>query len=144
MTCMDRRRFVELSVGVALSGAGLGCASMVTHQVTPVDGSVRLSLEEHPSLAAAGGSVRILPDGFRDPIYVLALEDGAYAALSPVCTHRGCTVEIEAEALVCPCHGSTYDRRGNVLVGPAERPLHSFGARAAGDGTVLVRLDGRG
>lgn len=144
MSCMDRRRFVEMSVGIALSGAGLGCASMVTHRVTPEDGSVRLDLDEHPSLAEPGGTVRILPDGFRDPVYVLALEGGAFTALSPVCTHRGCTVEIEGDALVCPCHGSTYDRRGNVLVGPAERALHSFVARGTGDGAVLIRLDGAG
>ena len=44
-------------------------------------------------------------------------------ALSLVCTHLGCTVQVSGERLSCPCHGSLFDLRGNVLQGPADRPL---------------------
>lgn len=44
-------------------------------------------------------------------------------ALSLVCTHLGCTVTVAAGELACPCHGSTFDRQGSVLKGPADRPL---------------------
>ena len=44
-------------------------------------------------------------------------------ALSLVCTHLGCTVNVGEEQLSCPCHGSLFDLRGNVLKGPADRPL---------------------
>lgn len=49
-------------------------------------------------------------------------QDGLYA-LSLVCTHLGCTVAVSAGALACPCHGSTFDRQGRVVTGPADRPL---------------------
>jgi Rieske Fe-S protein len=141
MTAMDRRQFVELALGAALCSAGLGCASMVTHRVAAVDGSVRLDLREHPDLLAAGGSLRVLPDGFEDPVYVLALADGSYAAVSPICTHRGCTVDVQGSLLVCPCHGSTYDREGTVLEGPAERPLRRFETRIGDGDVLLIRLE---
>ncbi len=51
--------------------------------------------------------------------------DGTVHAVSPTCTHLGCTVEWnEAEtSWDCPCHGSRFDRDGAVLDGPAVRPL---------------------
>lgn len=47
---------------------------------------------------------------------------GIYA-LSLVCTHLGCTITVSAGALACPCHGSVFDRQGQVVRGPADRPL---------------------
>jgi len=142
MKTLDRRQFVELTVGVALSCTGFGCASMVTHRVALTDGSVRLDLALYPDLAAAGGSLRVLPTGRDVPVYVLALDDGGFAAVSPICTHRGCTVEVQRSALVCPCHGSTYDRRGRVVQGPAERDLQAYPTRVTEDGVLLIRVEG--
>ncbi|HEY9230369.1 MAG TPA: Rieske (2Fe-2S) protein, partial [Gemmatimonadaceae bacterium] len=85
------------------------------------------------------GSVKILPSGERDPLYVLTLGEDRYAALSTICTHRGCTVDLQGEQLVCPCHGSTYDRSGAVLRGPAERALRRFAIRPVA-GAVEINL----
>jgi Rieske Fe-S protein len=71
---------------------------------------------------------------------VLALGDGAFSALSPICTHLGCTVDIQGARLVCPCHGSTYDREGKVLLGPAERALTRMPARLSADGILTIDL----
>lgn len=149
---IDRRAFVEHTVG-ALAGlplAGLplaalitACASLVTRAVTPVNGKVRLALAHYPELAAAGGSLKVIPEGTSEPIYVLALEDGRFAALSPICTHLGCTVEIQDARLVCPCHGSTYARDGRVLRGPAQRALARYRADLAPDGVLVIDLGAR-
>ena len=72
-----------------------GCASLVTRTVTPVDGALRLALVHYPELTAEGGSLKVMPKGAADPIYVLALGNRRFAAVSPICTHLGCTVEIE-------------------------------------------------
>jgi Rieske Fe-S protein len=134
---MDRRRFVELSAALLAGVALPGCASVAATRVVSSGGAVRLSLADHPQLARSGGYLKVQPEGATTPIYVLTLEDGSYAALSPICTHRGCTVDVEGEHLVCPCHGSTYDRGGRVLRGPAEQSLERFRTRVSADGSEL-------
>ena len=47
-------------------------------------------------------------------------------ALSLLCTHLGCLVTVNEERIACPCHGSEFDLQGNVLKGPADRPLRRF------------------
>jgi Rieske Fe-S protein len=122
---MDRREFVTVC---ACAGAGMllmGCVSLVTHPVPVTNNLVRLSLASHPELSKPDGAIKILPTGYEEPIYVLVAPEG-FSAISPICTHRGCTVDVQGPRLVCPCHGSTYDREGKVLRGPAERALRRF------------------
>jgi cytochrome b6-f complex iron-sulfur subunit len=144
---MDRREFVGACASacacVVLGLAAGGCASLVARPVTPVDGRVELALVHYPELTEPGGSIRLLPEGREEPVYVLAQPGGGFAALSPICTHLGCTVEIEGERLVCPCHGSTYDREGAVLQGPAERPLARYRTRLSPDGVLTIDLRSR-
>jgi cytochrome b6-f complex iron-sulfur subunit len=58
----------------------------------------------------------------------LVIQEGpkiASYAISPVCTHLGCTVEWKAESnrFICPCHGSQYSSTGKVEKGPANKHL---------------------
>jgi glycine/D-amino acid oxidase-like deaminating enzyme/nitrite reductase/ring-hydroxylating ferredoxin subunit len=52
-------------------------------------------------------------------------EAGVIHALSPVCTHAACIVNWNGEekSWDCPCHGARYAINGQVLTGPATRPL---------------------
>ena len=124
---LDRRMFIG-RCACAMAGLTMvgGCASLAVRRVTPIDGRVHLPLLQHPELTEPGGSVAVLPEGRDTPVFVLALGAQRFAALSPICTHLVCTVEIQGERLVCPCHGSTYDREGRVLRGPAEDALHRY------------------
>ncbi|BAY61528.1 Rieske [2Fe-2S] domain-containing protein [Calothrix brevissima NIES-22] len=63
-----------------------------------------------------------------DSVDYLIIKDGpqiAEYAISPICTHLGCTVEWHPERnhFICPCHGSQYDSVGRVVQGPAKHPL---------------------
>ena len=52
-------------------------------------------------------------------------EDGKLTLLSPTCTHMACTVRWNPaeKSWDCPCHGARYDVEGEVLNGPAIKPL---------------------
>ena len=133
---IGRRHFVTSCAACCGVAILAGCASLVTHPVPVSAGRVRLALSAFPDLARPDGAVRLQPAGMADPIYVVASGAG-YRALSPICTHRGCTVDVKGERLVCPCHGSTYDREGNVLKGPAQRALSRFPVTREGEELVI-------
>ncbi len=52
-------------------------------------------------------------------------EQGELHLMSARCTHMGCTVAWSTADHVfeCPCHGSRFGPRGEVVNGPAARPL---------------------
>lgn len=141
MSDLDRRRFLMVAAGAAAASTLPGCASLVARPVTPVEGKIRLPFRDHPELARPGGYLKVrVPGDAPALLYVFALGDGEFAALSPICTHLGCTVNIDGAALLCPCHGSIYDRSGLVLRGPAPKPLTRFAASLSRDDELVIDL----
>jgi len=71
--------------------------------------------------------------------YVSRLEDGSMLALWHRCTHLGCTVPWREDEGIfhCPCHSSLFNQVGEVLGGPAPRPLDIFPVEIV-DGQVVV------
>lgn len=69
----------------------------------------------------SGGIVSI--DGRKVAVY--RDDAGEVIGLDPKCTHLGCTVGWnDAERTWdCPCHGSRFTAKGDVLEGPASKPL---------------------
>ena len=70
-------------------------------------------------------------------IFVLR-ERQSIRALSATCTHLGCIVQADDQGFLCPCHGSRYDRDGNVLFGPAPFQLNWLKVSLAVDGQIMV------
>ncbi len=60
--------------------------------------------------------------------FYIARTPNGILALWQKCPHLGCAVPwIEEEGIFhCPCHGSEFDIHGEVLGGPAPRPLDYF------------------
>jgi cytochrome b6-f complex iron-sulfur subunit len=61
-----------------------------------------------------------------------------FRALSALCPHLGCVVASQGSGFRCPCHGSTFDAHGEVLDGPAPRPLSWLKVGMAPDGQITV------
>jgi cytochrome b6-f complex iron-sulfur subunit len=79
--------------------------------------------------------------------YISRVPEG-FLALWQKCPHLGCTVpwrpddksedSIEATGRFnCPCHGSIYDRYGQIITGPAPRPMDMFPITIR-DGRIFV------
>ena len=60
--------------------------------------------------------------------YLVRMPDGGFIALYTKCTHLACIVSWDANRghFFCPCHGSEFDRNGDVDNPPAPRPLDRF------------------
>ena len=52
-------------------------------------------------------------------------------ALAPQCTHLGCAYHWsdETKQFHCPCHTSAFSPEGEVLSGPAPRPLDRYAVK---------------
>src|SRR5258706_12803478 len=59
---------------------------------------------------------------------IVARDATGLYAYSSLCTHEQCDVDapVSNGTATCRCHGSVFDGNGNVLQGPANRPLPHF------------------
>jgi len=102
-------------------------------------GRVAIPLERVKRLGRVGGSITIRLKG-REMLLARHSEEGV-SAVSPICSHEKCTVAYRRRVrrFECPCHGSFFDVDGNVLNGPATRPLTTWPA-VLRDGRIIVDL----
>ncbi len=143
----SRRRFVITSGAAAVAAAagcgGGGSPSSPTPPATPTPGptpatpnQVRVPLPAvGQTVAATGQLLEPLP------LAITRVSDASIAAVSRICTHQGCTVDLPSapgRSLDCPCHGSRYLVTGQVINGPAMRALASFPATIEGTQVVVT------
>ena len=72
---------------------------------------------------------------------LLVRKDGRLYGLIDRCSHRGCPLhegELKDDAVVCPCHGSTFRLDGSILKGPVTSPQPALQVRVE-SGKVEVR-----
>lgn len=102
----------------------------------PAAGRTRLAA---PGALPSGQALEFtLPSG--EPA-VLVHNQAGYSAYVAICTHEGCQVAPTRNGLLaCPCHGARFDpaANGEVLSGPARRPLSPVAVVVAPDGSVYL------
>jgi nitrite reductase/ring-hydroxylating ferredoxin subunit len=98
---------------VATIGAAAGAAPMANQLV-------------ESSKVPVGGGIKV--ESTAGVLMIVQPTRGKFSAYSAICTHAGCEVSrATAEAIICTCHGSEFSTaNGNVLAGPAGRPLRNF------------------
>jgi len=121
---MDRRQAL-CSVGVGLLGL-YGCAGLPTFQAALIQGGFELKRSDIDEALLAEGGVRVRAVDLSEDIALMQHDDGILQALGMTCSHLGCQVRLGGGFLVCPCHGSTFDLRGEVVRGPAQRALNRY------------------
>ena len=86
------------------------------------------------------GEVRLIRHGVT-PFFVIRTNETNVLALSAVCTHVRCILNVDREhrTIVCPCHEGRFDLKGNVLSGPPPRALPSYEVSMRA-GEVFVRV----
>lgn len=70
-------------------------------------------------------------------VFIFHGESGFYA-ISAVCTHLGCIVNLGSKGFECPCHGSRFDTYGRVISGAAAKGLDWYLIEMAPDGQLIV------
>ncbi|QQK77175.1 FAD-dependent oxidoreductase [Salicibibacter cibarius] len=87
-----------------------------------VEGKAETSNKEMKGLAKDEGAV-VRIDGKRKGAY--RDKDGELHVVDTTCTHVGCEVNWNGADRTwdCPCHGSRFSYSGEVIEGPAEKPL---------------------
>lgn len=137
MSGLKRRQFLEVAWAASLLVMGGEALAALLKFIQPVlaggfGGVVRAGRVEE----FTPGSISHVKSG---RFYLHRLEDGSFLAMWQRCTHLGCSVPwVEDEGQFhCPCHGSLFNEKGEVLGGPAPRPLDVFPVTVE-DGQVWV------
>ncbi len=98
--------------------------------------------------AGFGGEVRTIPEDSVPDEGVIAVPaarsyltkiDGEVVAVSETCPHLGCRVPWcdTSGQFECPCHGSTFNRKGEAREGPSPRAMSRYPVEVV-DGLVIV------
>ncbi|MDX5479387.1 MAG: Rieske (2Fe-2S) protein [Cyclobacteriaceae bacterium] len=100
-------------------------------------GQVAIDLERQNQLRNAGGWILVV----EAKMLVVNVDGNSFSALTSVCTHTGCdrNWSLNQNQFICSCHGSRFDLQGNVVNGPATRPLSSFNTKLEDNVLIVTR-----
>ncbi len=111
-----------------LAGAGMAvgsltsCATMPVYQTAVINKKIVV-----PQSLFDKGNLQIIQP--KNMYYNVALKKepgGTYTALLLRCTHADNQLITTGNGFKCTLHGSAYNQEGQVINGPAERPLHQY------------------
>lgn len=122
----------DLSQTQGSTTAGAGNSSLINDGFVQVGTLQELSQKGSLEKRLQGSQVLIIQDQ-SDPNTIHALE--------PVCTHRSCNVDWRSadSNIFCSCHGSKFSANGEVIGGPAVRPLKRYEVTVDQD-AIFVQL----
>lgn len=135
---VSRRQFLLGALAVSVLGlvgqAGAALIEFFKPRVQP--GTFGSKVTAGQATEYQPGTVSHVREG---RFYISRLDDGGMLALWHRCTHLGCTVpwREDEEQFHCPCHSSIFTPSGEVVSGPAPRPLDLFPIEIV-DGEVIV------
>jgi len=147
-----RRRFFQWITAIIAGTIGLGlsvplvgyvvCPALKrrTHLWVDIGGVDELDTCQPKQLLHA----TTVQDGYMETkaiksVWAVKEPNGEIKVFSPICPHLGCGYHWDNDKgkFACPCHGSVYSITGQVLAGPAPRPLDDLPEKIE-NGRLLV------
>lgn len=132
---MDRKKFIR-TCSIACAGGGVlslivsGCSGskMVTGRI---DGNyLSIPVTEFLQIKKDSTTYRkyIIAQNpqLQYPVCVYRFSENEFTALLMKCTHQGNELSAYGDKLHCAAHGSEFNRKGEVTMGPADKPLRNF------------------
>jgi Rieske Fe-S protein len=144
---ITRREFIKKSaIGIVVGGTVLSSLDLAAIAKNTKKGSLKrvgddvvinLKDAKNSDLAKVGGAIFL-----SDEDMLVRVSQTMFVALSLICKHKGCTVELTGNKFVCPCHGSEYAIDGKVTEGPAKKNLDTYETTYDPEkATVTVNMD---
>jgi cytochrome b6-f complex iron-sulfur subunit len=128
---ITRREFIKKSaIGIVVGGTVLSSLDISALARNSKRGNylkmgdevvINLKDTKNSDLLKVGGGVFL-----DDEDMLVRVSQTKFVALSLICKHKGCTVELTGGKFVCPCHGSEYAIDGKVTEGPAKKNLDTY------------------
>ncbi|MGV3486131.1 MAG: ubiquinol-cytochrome c reductase iron-sulfur subunit [Planctomycetaceae bacterium] len=71
------------------------------------------------------------PQSLSPGVYVWRVSRDEVIVFSRSCTDLGCPVTFDrgSECFFCPCHGGIFNKQGERMAGPPDRPLYRYDTR---------------
>jgi nitrite reductase/ring-hydroxylating ferredoxin subunit len=134
---LGRREFLSRTALAGVAAVLAACGGSDPTGVTNGPASISVTLAEFSALSTVGG-IAAVGTVRSSPVAVVRTGATSYLALSRVCTHEGCIINVVSNGFACPCHGSAFNSQGGVTNGPAGSPLGRLTATLSADGTTLT------
>ncbi len=116
------------------------CAGLPTYSAAPIGENLILNRAEIELALGERQALRIKAAGWGEDVLLIKGAEGEIHGVGMTCSHLGCQVRPGGNFLVCPCHGSTFDLRGDVVRGPAQKSLSRYDVELS-PGEITIRAD---
>jgi cytochrome b6-f complex iron-sulfur subunit len=132
---MERKEFIvkcgQFCLGGILGGSLFtSCAGNYYAATTLENNLIRIKktefIEYKDGKPIPRNQVLVRTEKLNFPICIYQLNENTYSALLMACTHNSCELNPSGDFLICPCHGSEFDKIGKVQNSPAEIDLKTF------------------
>ena len=123
----SRRYFIQTAIAGLVIGTSVLWDKMVYKQKA-ITGKKSVTIPYNPNLEVS----------FNDE-FIVVTRNNEINVFSSRCTHLGCKINHQSNSkLLCPCHGSSFDLNGDVLVGPALKSLEKLEFELDSDRNLLT------
>ena len=149
---MERGEFIsKLGLGLVMACAGCGLASCGSKGSDPSPSAGGMIQNPPPtgtgnlfSLDLSNQLTNIGESAVQQGVIVVRIASGnaaaSFTAVQVACTHQGNPIGFNQGQgiFICPLHGSEFSKTGQVLMGPAETPLHRYTVAVDSGGMLTV------